>query len=516
MYSKEDQGALVVNRRQFFSAMTGAAGLLCSRAAEAAPPDPSTKRPVFLVPNFHPASCGWLTTFSKERVYCANSYLNHLDRVRDDPEYEFVMSEVNNVIAIMNFRPERIPELKQRIAERRVELVNGYFLESAINLAGGEALMRLGVEGIRWYREMFGVKPRFSWNIDVCGTHDQMPQIASELGFEALVYTRKNPTGKTIFESVSPDGSKILTFCPGHYSEASELFHAKEALSAEGLAKVNTFFDTKEAITPAHAPILVLAGSGDYALAPVVKSYPSQLLADWKNANLGREIEFSTLSKYVDRVKAGISAGEIQIPTSVGGTAYDFDAFWIENPTVKTLFRTNEHGLQAAEMLATIASLKAAAEYPAEALHESWILMCLNMDRNTHWGSAGGMVFVDKQSWDVRDRFDWVHRTIESVVDSCGDELLGRGEHVSLFNPLNWSRTDPFVVHLPEGKSLEGVSCERLSDNSALCRVDLASVSTHTLKLTSEAPAAPRNLFLNRMRYKLISMWRESILRMDR
>ena len=66
------------------------------------------KRKVYLVPNFHPASCGWLTTFSKERVYCANSYLDHLDRVRDDPAYEFVMSEINNIIAIMNFRPERI------------------------------------------------------------------------------------------------------------------------------------------------------------------------------------------------------------------------------------------------------------------------------------------------------------------------------------------------------------------------------------------------------------------------
>ncbi len=154
---------------------------------------------MFIVPNFHPASCGWLTTFSKERVYCANSYLNHLDRVRDHPQYEFVLSEVNNLIAIMNFQPARIPELKQRIAEKRVELVNGYFLESTINLSGGEALMRLGVEGLRWYKSVFGVKPRFSWNIDVCGTHEQMPQIASELGLEALVYTRKIPPARLCF-----------------------------------------------------------------------------------------------------------------------------------------------------------------------------------------------------------------------------------------------------------------------------------------------------------------------------
>ena len=186
-------------RREFVTALvaTGLAPAVHSQAT-------SNTREVFLVPNFHPASCGWLTTFSRERVYCANSYLSHLDRVRDDPNYAFVMSEVNNIIAIMDFQPARISELKQRIAEKRVELVNAYFLESAINLSGGEALVRQGVIGLRWYHKMFGVKPRHSWNIDVCGTHDQMPQIAAGLGLEALIYSRRNPSGKTIYWSNRP------------------------------------------------------------------------------------------------------------------------------------------------------------------------------------------------------------------------------------------------------------------------------------------------------------------------
>jgi len=43
-----------------------------------------------------------------------------------------------------------------------------------------------------------------------------------------------------------------------------------------------------------------------------------------------------------------------------GGTGYTFDAFWIECPKVKTWFRSNEHGLQAAETLSTIGSLSTA------------------------------------------------------------------------------------------------------------------------------------------------------------
>ena len=487
---KDEPQQAHLNRREFMAAISAAAIGFSAEAQTAG----SGPRKVFLVPNFHPASCGWLTTFSRERVYCANSYLDHLDRVRDDPQYAFVLSEVNNIIAIMNFQPERIPELKQRVAEKRVELVNAYFLESTINLSGGEALVRLGVEGLRWYEQVFGLRPRYSWNIDVCGTHDQMPQIASGLGLEALVYTRRNPTGKTIYWSASPDGSRILTLSPGGYSEASSIFSSKTPLAVEQLSKLGQYFDSKESITPEGAPILILAGGDDYALAPIVKSYPSSFLEQWTQTGSGREIAFTTLSQYLQAIQPGIASGKIQVPTMYGGTAYDFDAFWIECAEVKTRYRRNEHALQAAEMLATIASLEAhenTFEYPAKALHDSWILMCLNMDRNTLWGSAGGMVFVSEQSWDVQDRFEWVKTTTGRTLTAAGQSLLPAGEEVGLFNPLNWRRTDPVELQLPVGASPDGLACESLPNGSVLCQVEMPSISACGLKLARRSAATP-------------------------
>lgn len=482
-----------LTRRQF--AATLSAGMLAGRAADSEG-SLQAKRRVYLVPNFHPASCGWLTTFSKERMYCANSYLNQLDRVRDDPNYEFVMSEVNNIIAIMDFQPQRIPELKARIRQKKIEIVNAYFLESTINLSGGEALIRLGVEGLRWYRQVFGREPRFSWNIDTCGVHAQMPQIATELGLKALIYTRKNPTGKTIFWSVSPDGSKILTLCPGHYAEASEIFKTKQPLTSAQLQDLEKLFDSKEAITPAHAPILVLAGSGDYSLAPAVKSYPTQLLNQWKQAQTGREIKFSTLGKYFDVIEPRVASGEIQIPTFSGGTDYSFDAFWIENPRVKTLYRGNEHALQTAEIIASAASLKSAYAYPVNDLYGAWILMCLNMDRNTLWGSAGGMVFVNPKSWDVQDRFDWVEKETAQIAQSAGRALLGPGSGFGLFNAVNWTRTDPAVLHVPAGKSIEGAACEAMPDGAVLCQLDMQPVSLSGRRLSSQPPPRPVSIAL--------------------
>lgn len=479
-----------MNRRRFLSLLAAAAGggIAATRRASAAP----AQREVYIVPNFHPASCGWLTTFSRERVYCANSYLTHLDRVGQDPHYAFVMSEINNIVAIMNFRPERIPELKQRIREQRVELVNAMFLEPTINLSGGEALVRMGVLGLRWYQQVFDLEPRYAWTIDVCGTHEQMAQIAAGLGLDAMIYTRKNPTGKTMYWSVSPDGSKILTLSPGHYSEAEPIFSSRTPLSSDELTKLEKFFEIKDAITPEGAPTLVLGGGDDYSVAPLVAEYPSRLLDQWPSLNPQTRIQFSTLSRYVDAVLPGIHSGEISIPTTHAGTAYDFDAFWIENPEVKTRYRRNEHALQSAEMLSTIASLRGAYAYPVKPAYEAWILMLLCMDRNTLWGSAGGMVFVSDVSWDVRDRFDWVGQTTTRLLGEAGRSVLARGSGIALFNPLNWKRTDPVRLSLPKGKSLEGTKCEALSDGSVLCSPSLPSFSIGGLRLQSNPPAVPQ------------------------
>src|SRR5271157_77381 len=294
MVATAGDGCVSLSRRRFVKLLAALASSPLVKEIHAFPAQ--SKRDVYIVPNFHPASCGWLTTFSKERVYCCNSYLTHLDRVDEDPDYAFVLSEINNIIAIMNFRPERIPVLKQRIQQKRMELVNAMFLEPTINLSGGEALVRMGVLGLRWYRKVFDLQPRYAWMIDVCGTHEQMAQIVSGLGLDAMIYTRKNPTGKTIFWSESPNKSKVLTLSPGDYTEAQPIFSSKDPLSANELKNLETFFETKESITPAGAPILVLGGGDDYSIAPLVKEYPHKLLGQWAATDAGRKLRFSTLS----------------------------------------------------------------------------------------------------------------------------------------------------------------------------------------------------------------------------
>ena len=483
---KAAEKATEFSRREFLAAAAGTASLL----GQANTPVRLKGHRVYVVPNFHPASCGWLTNFSMERVYCANSYFDHLDRVRDDPQYAFVLSEVNNMIAMMNFRPDRTAELQKRIEEKRVELVNGFFLESTINLSGGEALVRLGVEGLRWQGAKFGAKPRFAWTIDVCGTHDQMAQIAAGLGLEAMVYTRKNPTGSAVHWAVSPDGSRIMALSPGHYSEFGTVMVAKEPLSAAQTTEVEKYLESKLTITPEGAPILVLAGGGDYALAPLCKEFPSEFLDQWKQNRDHPEIRFSVISNYLDELQAMDRAGRLTVPTMLGGTAYDFDSFWIECPRVKSSFRKCEHLLQAAESLLTAASLETALPYPSQELYNAWTLMFLSMDRNTLWGSAGGMVFEHPKSWDVKDRLEWVEKHCSAAVETASAAMVPGGDGLCLYNPLNWPRRDPVV--LPHG--LEGTAGQSLGSGAVLSQPDLPSFGIGAWKRSVEVPAQTREM----------------------
>ena len=447
--------------------------------------------PAYIVPNFHPASCGWLTNWSTERNYCANSYLDHLDRVREDSNYQFVLSECNNMIAIRNFAPERFEEIKTRIKEGRVELPNAFFLESTINLSGGEALVKMGIEGLRWQKQVMGVSPRFCWTIDVCGTHEQMPQICAGLGLEGLIYTRCNRSDKSIFWSESPDGSKVMTFVPGHYSDFGQIFHATEPLTEKQLDELQQNLIKKTGKTPAGAPLLVLGGYGDYSLAPLNHANPTDFLKQWKTFSPHCNIQISTFSKYFDAVKSALQTDESVLPVVKGGTGYTFDSFWIESPRVKSWYRRDEHSLQTAEALSAISSLKSGYQYPVQDLYHAWLLMLLNMDRNTLWGSAGGMVFEHETSWDARDRFEWVEKKTAEINENTTRQLLDKGTAIGLFNAANWKRTDPLRIKLPSGTTLAGITGEAVSDGTTICRIPVPSLGIQSLKVQNQASPDP-------------------------
>jgi alpha-mannosidase len=284
--------------------------------------------------------------------------------------------------------------------------------------------------------------------------------------------------------------------CPDGYASFSSFFRTKDPLTPDQLKGLEEELAEWAKKTPEGAPVLVLGGGGDYNLAPIRKEYPREFLEQWEQVFPQTKIHIAILSDYLDAIQPGIKSGQIKIPTMRGGTGYTFDAFWIENPRVKTSYRRNEHALQAAETISTIASLHSGFAYPTQSLYESWILMLLNMDRNTLWGSAAGMVFESENSWDVHDRMEYVGTSNKKVHAAALSAICPEGEAVALFNPLNWERHDPMVVELPEGKSLEGAVCQTTPEGKTLCSLHLLSLGVAGVALRSKSPEPSKKIEL--------------------
>jgi alpha-mannosidase len=456
---------------------------------------------LYMIPNTHGTVSGWLVDFDMERNYVLNNYLAHLDRVKKDDTYSLAYSEVPNVISFLQFAKERVPELKQLQARKRIEFSNGFFLEPDINLSGGEALVQMGVHGLRWYEEVFGFRPRHCWMIDITGAHRQMPQIVTGLGMDSIFFNRNNPARNAAFWWVAPDGTRALALANRTYMEFGgngSLFGSKEPLTSEQFAAMYKSIAAKREYSPSKTALFSLTGHGDYSSPPLREAYPAEFLREWSRRYPDVKIRFTIPSEYVDALTAEIKSGQTTLQEYTGDTGYSWDSFWMNMPEVKQYYRKDEHLLQAAEALATVASIRGKLRYPSQEFYYSWINMLMNMDRNTIWGASAGMAFKDPKHWDAWDRYESVERQAQGTLQTSLRALAGNGAAVALFNPLNWARQDPVTLKLPSGQTLDGAVCESIPGESdlAICRPSLPSLGTASFRLKPGASPVPQPVAL--------------------
>ncbi|MGQ9916301.1 MAG: hypothetical protein ACUVS7_02690 [Bryobacteraceae bacterium] len=446
------------------------------------------QKTVYIVPNTHGTIGGWLVDFDTERNYVLNNYLEHLALAAQSPSYRFVWSEGPNLISLFELEPLREAQLRCAIKEGKVELVNGFFLESDVTLTGGETLAQLGVRGIRWHEGVFGVRPRFGWAIDITGAHRQLPQIVGKLGLEAVVFTRNNPAGRTAFWWKAPDGTRALAVTAQAYMEMRELFRTADPGDEAAHAAVKQAIEARLLYSPSPRLALFPAGAGDYSLPPALGVRVDQFLQQWRGREPDVELRFGTMSDYLAALREELKRGAA-LPEYEGDTAYCFNGFWSAMPEVKHAFRRTEGLLHAAELAAASASLHHGIPYPARALDEAWILLLLNADRNTIWGAAAGEVFRSQKHWDAWDRFRGAEQRLRDVLRTS---IGRRGSGLAVFSSLNWRREDPVEVRLPGARTPAGALCMEDPAGGGVARCRMTLPAGQAVRLPWEAQAAEK------------------------
>lgn len=163
----------------------------------------------------------------------------HLDAAQRDPDYKFVLAEIDYLKPYFDQQPERRAQLGELLDAGRVELMGGTYNEPSTNLTGAEATIRNIVYGIGYQRGILGGDPRTAWQLDVFGHDPQFPGFLADAGLTASAWARGpfhqwGPIQKNFgeakddarvmqfpseFEWISPSGRGVLThYMPHHYS----------------------------------------------------------------------------------------------------------------------------------------------------------------------------------------------------------------------------------------------------------------------------------------------------------
>ena len=86
----------------------------------------------------------------------------HLEKARRDPDYKFVLAELDYLKPHFDAFPQDRAFLRSLLADGRVELVGGTYNEPNTNLTGVESTIRNAVYGMAYQRDVLGGTPTTS------------------------------------------------------------------------------------------------------------------------------------------------------------------------------------------------------------------------------------------------------------------------------------------------------------------------------------------------------------------
>ncbi len=367
----------------------------------------------------------------------------HLEKARRDPDYKFVLAELDYLKPHFDAFPHDRAAIRGLLADGRLELVGGTYNEPNTNLTSAETTIRNAVYGMGFQRDVLGADPRSAWMLDAFGHDPGFPGLMASAGLTSSSWARGpfhqwGPDDNTRmqfpaeFEWLSPDGSGLLTaYMANHYGAGWTL---------------HTTPDLEAALRAAHEQFLTLAAvaATRNVMLPVGSDHviPARWVTDvhreWNKRYVWPRFVTAIPREFFDAVRAEAAGA----PGSGSGAGA---RFWIMpqtrdmNPVytgkdvsyidTKQAQRAGETAVLEAERLATLAWLRG-APYPAESLDKAWRQLAYGAHHDAITGTESDQVYLDllagwREAWQRGDSAR--HDAIDFIVGGAGGAGAGDG-----------------------------------------------------------------------------------------
>jgi len=403
---------------------------------------PLTKPRCYFIGNTH-IDHTWLWRWTEGYDEVQADFRAALDRMKEFPEFVFTCASSLHYRWVEENDPALFAAIKQRVAEGRWQLAGGWVVQSDNNIPCGEAFVRQGLYGQRYFLSRFGKRARVGYCVDSFGHHAQLPQILRGQGLEGWLHFRPDageltlPAGPYRWRGI--DGTEVIA-CrpPGWYCTPNEAFFE---------ATANVLPERLED----YPEVLFFYGVGDHGGGPTIRDL--EWMRRFREEHPDLECVYGELDEFYQRAAERRDA----LPEVRGELQYSFRGCYTTNGRLKALNRQAEGWLLRAEKMAAVAALVCEAPYPQPELDRAWDHLLTNHFHDVICGTCSPDAMEEALL-----RYGGVLETAERVrhfavkrlttfFDRRPPKPFAESLAVCVVNSLSWDRCEPveFYPHLP-------------------------------------------------------------------
>lgn len=464
----------------------------------------SSKEPVIKTVGHTHIDIAWLWPLSMTEDKTVRSFSTVLENMRRYPDYLFMSSQPQLYQYIEDLAPSMFEQIKARVAEGRWEVEGGMWIEADCNVGSGEALARQFLYGKRYFRERFNKDNRILWLPDVFGYSAALPQLMKLAEIDYFMTTKiswnetnKLPVDTFMWEGI--DGSKVLTHFspPMNYHALADFFPNV----VKGFTTYNATMTASQVLgswqryqqKSLNKEVLMLVGHGDGGGGTNMEMLENERRFA-KGLPAAPRTEISTARAFFEKLEEDVG-GRKDLPIWEGELYLEY-----HRGTYTTLARNkrwnrqSEFAYQGAEKLRVMAEHLLGMPYPAEALHQGWIILLRNQFHDILPGSSITEVYEDSDR-EYADVFAYSEKITREVLTALLQAKHAQGsgsdDTVLLTNTQSFPRTEWIELDAPgEGDwYLVGVDDESDPNQSELIRPSQDTADGKILVMTPEVPA---------------------------
>jgi len=158
----------------------------------------------------------WLWKWDEAMSSIRATFRSALERMKEDENFVYSFATPPVFEWIKNTDPEMFEEIRQRVAEGRWELAEGWWVQPDCYSAGGESYVRHALYGQKYLKENFGFYSNCVFNIDSFGHSPALPQILKKSHIDYYCFARPEERHIELehpyFRWRGIDGSEIFVY----------------------------------------------------------------------------------------------------------------------------------------------------------------------------------------------------------------------------------------------------------------------------------------------------------------